>query len=108
MKTKNIEKAHIRYPVRPVHRNENPIYVPVFLFWEFRGLSHNFYFHVSVSDLLIPRICPHISCTIQADRSWEYINRSQTHERGNWDCVRAISVLVLCSLGTLLLMYVAM
>jgi hypothetical protein len=21
----------------------------------------------------------------QADRSWEYINRSQTHECGNWD-----------------------
>ncbi len=23
------------------------------------------------------------------DRSWEYINRSQTHECGNWDCGRA-------------------
>jgi hypothetical protein len=21
----------------------------------------------------------------KADRSWEYINRSQTHENGNWD-----------------------
>ncbi len=28
----------------------------------------------------------HISCSRMADRSWEYINRSQTHECGNWDC----------------------
>ncbi len=27
-----------------------------------------------------------------ADRSWEYINRSQTHERGNWDCGRAVAI----------------
>ncbi len=26
-------------------------------------------------------------------RSWEYINRSQAHECGNWDCVRAIPYL---------------
>jgi hypothetical protein len=25
----------------------------------------------------------------KANRSWEYINRSQTHECGNWDCGRA-------------------
>jgi hypothetical protein len=37
----------------------NPIYV--FLFWELHGLSPNFHIHVSVSDLYIPRICPHIS-----------------------------------------------
>jgi hypothetical protein len=24
---------------------------------------------------------------------WEYINRSQTHECGNWDCGRAIPFL---------------
>jgi hypothetical protein len=41
------------------HCKENPIYV--FLFWELRGLSPNFYIHVSVSDLYIPRIGPHIS-----------------------------------------------
>ncbi len=28
-----------------------------------------------------------------ADRSWEHINRSQTHECGNWDCGRAIPFL---------------
>ncbi len=26
----------------------------------------------------------------QVDRSWEYINRSQTHECGNWDWGRAV------------------
>ncbi len=42
-----------------IHCKENPIYV--FLFWELRGLSRNFHIHVSVSDLYIPRIGPHIS-----------------------------------------------
>ncbi len=37
---------------------KNPIYV--FLFWELRGLSPNFHIYVSVIDLYIPRICPHI------------------------------------------------
>ncbi len=41
-----------------LHCNENPIYV--FLFWELRGLSPNFHIHVSVSDLYILRIGPHI------------------------------------------------
>ncbi len=41
------------------HCKENPIYV--FLFWDLRGLSHNFHIHVYVSDLYIPRISPHIS-----------------------------------------------
>ncbi len=39
-----------------LHCKEN-----VFLFWEFRGLSPNFHIHVSVSDLYIPMIGPHIS-----------------------------------------------
>jgi hypothetical protein len=41
-----------------LHCNENPIYV--FLFWELHGLSPNFHSHVSVSDLYISRIGPHI------------------------------------------------
>jgi hypothetical protein len=41
------------------HSKENPIYV--FLFWELRGLSPNFHIHMSVSDLYIPTIGPHIS-----------------------------------------------
>ncbi len=58
-----------------VHCNENPIYVS-FLLWELRGLSPNFHIHVSVSDLYILRIGPHIFLQQnKADRSWEYINR---------------------------------
>jgi hypothetical protein len=37
---------------------QNPIYV--FSEKELGGLSPNSYNHVSVSDLYIPRICPHI------------------------------------------------
>ncbi len=44
-----------------MHCNENPIYV--FLSWELCGLSPNLLIHVSVSDLYIPRIGPHISCS---------------------------------------------
>jgi hypothetical protein len=43
------------------HYNENPDYV--FFFWELRRLSPNFHTHVFVSDLYIPRIGPHISCS---------------------------------------------
>jgi hypothetical protein len=42
-----------------LHCKGNSVYV--FLFWDVRGLSPNFYIHVSVSDLYIPRIGPHIS-----------------------------------------------
>jgi hypothetical protein len=45
--------------------NENPIYV--FLFWELLGLSPNFHIHVYVSDLYIPRMGPHISCSRRID-----------------------------------------
>jgi len=44
-----------------MHCNENPIYV--FLFWKLRGLSPNFHIYVSLSDLYIPKIDPHISCS---------------------------------------------
>jgi hypothetical protein len=65
----------------------------VFLFWELCGISPNFHIHVSMSDLYVPRIGPHISCNRIADRLWEYINRSQTHECGYWDFGRAIPFL---------------
>jgi hypothetical protein len=42
-----------------VHCKGDSVYI--FLFCELRGLSPNFYIHVSVSDLYIPRIGPHIS-----------------------------------------------
>jgi hypothetical protein len=48
---------------------ENPIFV--FLFWELRGLSPNFHIHVSVSNLKIPRISPHIA--LQQNRQTDYM-----------------------------------
>jgi hypothetical protein len=74
------------YTVLP-HCNENPIYV--FLFWELLGLSPSFHIHMSLSDLYSPRIGPPISCSI-IGRS---IDRSPTHEFGNWDFGRAIRFL---------------
>jgi hypothetical protein len=49
----------LQFTMVRVHCKEIPIYV--FLFWEFRSLSLNFHFYVSVSDLNIPWIGPHIS-----------------------------------------------
>jgi hypothetical protein len=45
-------------PLCPLHCNENPIYV--FTEKEWCGLNPNFHIHVSVNDLYIPRIGPHI------------------------------------------------
>jgi hypothetical protein len=49
---------------------------------EYRGLSPNFHIHVSVSELYIPTMeLPFLLEEIlYVDRSWEYINRSQTHD----------------------------
>jgi hypothetical protein len=47
------------YGFHVLHCKENHIYV--FLFWELRGLSPNFHIPVSVRDLYIPGIGPHIS-----------------------------------------------
>jgi hypothetical protein len=59
---------------------------------EYRGLSPNFHIHASVRDLYITTIGLPILleeiCTV--DRSWGYINRSQTHECGNWGLGHAI------------------
>jgi hypothetical protein len=50
---------------------------------ELRGHVH---IYVSVSDLYIPTIGHAYSAEEKyVDRSWEYINSSQTHECGNWD-----------------------
>jgi hypothetical protein len=61
-----------------LHCNENPIYV--FLFWKLRSLILNFHIHVSVSDLYIPRISPHIwlqQYRQTADPGVIYVNLSQ-------------------------------
>ncbi len=60
-----------------IHCNENPIYV--FPETELRGLSPNFHFHIHVS------LSTYFPAAEYADRYWEHINRSQTHECGNWD-----------------------
>ena len=52
------QKVFFSTIVQP-HCNENLIYV--LLFWELCDLSPNFHINVSVSDLYIPRIGPHIS-----------------------------------------------
>jgi hypothetical protein len=53
---------------------------------KYRDLSPNLQLHVSVSELYIPTMgLPFLLEEMQyVDRSWEYINRSQTHECGNW------------------------
>ncbi len=58
-----------------MHCNKNPIYL--FPEEELRGLSPNFHIHVSVIDLYIARIDPHI---FLQQKRLEYINRSQTRE----------------------------
>ncbi len=62
---------------------------------ELRGLSPNFHIHVSVSDLHIYSHdwSTYFPAAEYADRSWEYINRSQKHECRNWDCGRAVPFL---------------
>jgi hypothetical protein len=54
---------------------------------ELRGLSPNFHIRVSVIDLYIPTIGLPI---LLQENKWthrgnKYINRSKTHECGNWD-----------------------
>jgi hypothetical protein len=59
-----VTKYNCRSVIPPTplsHCNENPIYL--FLFWELRGLIPNIHIHVSVCDLNIPRMGPHISCS---------------------------------------------
>ncbi len=58
-----------------------------------RRLVPNFYIHVSVSDLYILMMVHIFCCIVFVNRSWEYINRSQTHECGNWERGGAVSFL---------------
>ena len=99
--------VHLYTALISLHCNENPIYV--FLFWELRGLSPNFHIHVSVSDLYIPRIGPHISCSrIGGSIVWIYKSLTDTWiwklrlwPRNSFSgniCFKFL-VLVLCSAG---------
>jgi hypothetical protein len=60
--------------------NQNQIFPEIKL----PGLSPSSYIHVSVNDLYIPTICLPILGKY-VGLSWEYINRSQEPEWGNWD-----------------------
>jgi hypothetical protein len=74
-----------RHAFTGVHCKENLIYV--FLFWELRGLSTNFHIHVSMSDLYIPRIGPHIFLQQNSQIDRGNIQIAPTHmnvENGLW------------------------
>jgi hypothetical protein len=59
---------------------------------ELSGFSPNFQIHVFESHLYIPTIG--LPILLQENMwSWENINRSETHECGNWDCGRTIPFL---------------
>ncbi len=53
----------------------------------------NFHIYVPVSDLIFPGSVHIFPAAEQTDRSWEYVNLSQTNEFGNWDCDRTIPFL---------------
>ncbi len=77
--------------VATLQRKNTEISKQIFPEKEYRGLSPNFYIHVSVSNIYLPTIGLPIFCWRKyVDRSWDYINRSQTHECWNWGWGRAI------------------
>jgi hypothetical protein len=88
------------------HWKETPIYV--ILYWKLRGLSPNFHIHVSVGDVYIPRIGPHISCSrIGRSILWIYKSLTDTWMLKLGLCPRnsfsgnicfQFSILVLCSI----------
>ncbi len=78
---------------------ENKCLVSIYVFPEMKllfpnriimSLSPSSYTQISVRDLYISRIGLPILLQGIYGPIWEYINRSHTHECGNWDCGRAI------------------
>ncbi len=63
------------------HNTENS--KQIFLEKELWGPTPHFHIHVSESVLYIPTIG--LPLLQYVDRSWEFKNRSQTYECGNWD-----------------------
>jgi hypothetical protein len=49
------------------------------------NVLHSSFTHISVKDLYIQDRSSYFVAGKYVDRSWEYINRSQTHECENYD-----------------------
>ncbi len=78
-------------PGYTLRRQNTEISKQIFPEKEYQCLSPNFHIHASVSDLHIYSHDQSLFCWRKyVDRSWDYINRSQTHECGNWGWGRAI------------------
>jgi hypothetical protein len=80
-----------------LHCNEKPTYV--FLFWKFARPQSQFS-HSCVSERFISsqdQSTYFLQQNRQIDRWTICINRSQTHECGNWDCGGAVPILGIVS-----------
>ncbi len=107
-----IQKPPVTSKERRAHCNENPIYV--FPEKELRGLSPNFHIHVSVNDLYIPRIGPHIFLQQRKGRrgrlilviykslsdTWMWKLGLRPHNSFSGNICFEFSVLCLCSVWT--------
>jgi hypothetical protein len=71
-------EIHYKEPIPKIKRK-------IFPENELRGHSPNFHIHVSVSDLYIPTIDLPILLHEICGLCLSFVNRSQTHECGNWD-----------------------
>ncbi len=80
----------IRIQTTALQRQNTIISKQIFPEKEYRGLSPNFHINASVSDLYIPTIVCLLCWRKYVYQSWDFINRSQTHECGNWGWGRAI------------------
>jgi len=85
-KEKKLAKmSHATVPFTIVHCKDT---VPknskqIFLDMKLRGLVPNSYIHVPMRDLCVHTIGPPVVLQKIGGLSWEYINRSQIHERRN-------------------------
>ncbi len=84
-------------PMRIQYKCLVPIYVfpemkLLFPKQDFNFLSPSSFTHISVRDLYVyyQDQSAYSAAWKGVDRSWEYINCSQTHECGNWDWGRAV------------------
>ncbi len=68
---------------RNMHCNENLLYI--FLFWDSAASAPISTFMCLWAIYIVPGSVYIFPPAVQGDRSWEYINRSHTHECGNWD-----------------------